>query len=136
MAKDKLPKRLFKNPERASRYQVDRARKIARAEVLDKHEDVLQNIEFALVTAWRENRSVDDRAVSLALNASMAGKMPDDPVAADLFERVDAIRSFREDVADDVWMAALRRIDESVRLHSSRNPGDVSYLRFADQFIV
>jgi hypothetical protein len=136
MAKDKLPKRLFKNPARVSHYEVDRSRRSAEKEVRDRHEDVLQNIEFALVTAWRENRAVDDRAVSQALRASMTGKPPEDLIAVELFKRLTAMRSFREDMADDIWMAALRKIDDSVRLHSSRNPGDVGYLRFADQFIV
>lgn len=136
MAKDKLPKRLFKNPDRISQYAVDRSRRIAKAEVTLNHQDVLQNIEFALVTVWREDRTVDDRTVAQALRASMTGTEPDDPIAAEIFERVAAMRSFREDVSDDVWMAALRRIDESIRLHSTRNPGDRSYLRFADQFIV
>ena len=136
MAKDKLPKRLFKNPDRVSQYAVDRCRRNVDKQVRERHEDVLQNIEFALVSAWRENRAVDDRAVSHALRASMSRDAPDDPVAAEIFDRLAAMRSFREDVSDEVWMAALRRIDASVRLHSSRDPGDRSYLRFADQFIV
>jgi hypothetical protein len=136
MAKNKLPKRLFKNPDRVSQYEVDRARRIAKAEVADKHLDVLHNIESALVEMWKSDPSIDDHAVSRALRAALDGKAPDDPVVALLFARLTAIRLHRKDVPEVVWKAALEKIHGSVRLHSSREDGDVSYLTFAEQYIL
>jgi len=37
------------------------------------HLDVLQNIEFILVTGYREDRSIDDRIVADALKAAING---------------------------------------------------------------
>jgi hypothetical protein len=99
------------------------------------HQDVLQNIEFALVTGHREDPRVDDRDARSALRACLQGKDADGPRAARLAESLAAIRRLREDISDAVWNDALRVIEESVRRHSGFRPGETSYLAFASQFI-
>jgi hypothetical protein len=138
LAKDKrkLPKRLFKSPERASSYEHDRLLGAGRLKHMARnHEDVMQNIEFLLVTSWREDPSIDDRIASQALRAAIAGKETDDPQAAELLDGLRQIRAMREDVTEPVWRGALRVVDDSVHRHSSCRPGETEYLRFASQFI-
>lgn len=99
-------------------------------QITRSHEDVLQNIEFTLVDSWRLNDEIDDYAVHLALIAAMRDDPPQSRLAHDIFIRLAMIRAIREDVAPDVWLDALRVVDQSVRNHSSLRPGDHSYLAF------
>jgi hypothetical protein len=137
LAKDKRKpaKRLFKTPDRASSYGQERSAKGLMKHMARDHQDVLQNIEFVLVTLRRRDPEIDDRAVSAALRASVAGKEPDDPRAASLFQNLAQIRAMREDLSDEVWHGALRVVDESVRRHSQCRPGETGYLRFVSQYI-
>ena len=133
MAKSKLPKRMFKGAERASRYIHDRS-KLARIKKISRdHEDVLQGIEGVLISGERENPRIDDAIASLALRSRMANIAPEDDLAAQLFEELQAVRSAHEDLSDFDWIEALRVVDESVKRHSSRTPGEIVYLRLAVQ---
>jgi hypothetical protein len=133
--KGKPPKRLFKSPDRASTYEHDRSPTGRIKNMARDHEDVLQNIEFVLVSLWRRDPEIDDRACTAALRAAIAGREPDDPRAAALFQNLQEIRALREDIDDKVWRNALRVVDESVHRHSDRRPGETGYLRFASRFI-
>jgi hypothetical protein len=135
MAKGKLPKRLFKDPDRVSSYQHNQSPIKRMKRMASGHEDVLQNIEFALVTRHRGDPTIDDRAVSEALRACIKHTEPVDPRAADLVAALAGIRELREDVPDDVWLEGLRVVEESVRRHSHLRSGEKSYLAFAAQFI-
>jgi hypothetical protein len=134
--KRKLPKRLFRAPDRASSYEEARSSSARMKHAARDHQDVLQNIEFVLVKLWRQDPAIDDRAATTALRASLAGREPDDPRAAELFRSLAEIRAMRADVPEDVWRGCLRTVDDSVRRHSDRRPGETGYLRFASQFIV
>jgi hypothetical protein len=133
--KGKLPKRLFKATERASSYEHDRSPSARIKHVSRDHQDVLQNIEFVLVTLWRKDDTIDDRTVSVALRAAIAGTEPDEPRAAELFRHLASIPETREDVDDTLWKSALRVVDESVHTHSQCGKGETSYLRFVSPFL-
>ena len=102
------------------------------------HLDVLQNIEFALVQIARQDPVFDDRMIDQALRFCTKGTEP--PEDADhrvplLVRVLDMMRERRRDVSDDVWIAALRKVDESVQLHSVLRPGEKSYLQFVEEYV-
>ena len=98
------------------------------------HLDVLQNIEFILVTGYRDDRSIDDRIVADALKAAINGNVPDDPRSVSLNDGLESIREIRSDVSDDVWRDGLRTVLQSVHRHSSLKPGCRWYLDFVSGF--
>lgn len=100
------------------------------------HQDILQNIEFALVSGYRENHSIDDCIVANALEAAILGNEPEDSRAISLNEALEDIRQLRSDVSDDIWTDGLRTILQSVHRHSSLKPGCRWYLDFASKFIL
>ena len=52
------------------------------------HQDILQNIEFILVSGYREDQSIDDRIVAEALKAAIAGASPHDTLAQSLKQKL------------------------------------------------
>jgi len=100
------------------------------------HQDVLQNIEFVLVTRYREDHSIDDRIIADALEAAIHGDTPEDTLAQSLNKSLEGIREFRSDVSDDVWRDGLRTVLQSVHRHSSLTPGSRAYLDFVSAFVL
>ncbi len=100
------------------------------------HQDVLQNIEFALVSSYREGDNIDDKVVEDALQAAIRGREPEDPAAEEAFCRLAAIRQMREDVPDELWTDGLRVVYSSVRRHSECRPGQTSYLDFVSPYVL
>ncbi len=92
--------------------------------------DVLQNIEFALVSGYRSDRSIDDCIVADALIAAILDAEPQDSRAQSLNESLENIHELRSDVPDDIWRDGLRTVLESVHRHSSLKPGCRWYLDF------
>ena len=138
MASRKLPKRLFKNRDVIHSYQHDRETKVGQKQMTRDHVDVLQNIEFVLVTHARHNRAIDDDIIDRALQIAMgrtdvAGET--DPRVVTLCEALEEMRETREDVSDTIWHAGLRTVDESVRRHSQLKPGEKSYLQFVGPYV-
>ena len=134
MAKSKLPKRMFKGAERASRYIHDRSKRARIKKIARDHEHVLQDIEGVLISSEQEDPRIDDAIASLALRSRMANIAPEDDLAAGLFEELQAVRIAHEDLSDFDWIETLRVVDESVKLHSGRTPGEKLYLRFAAKY--
>lgn len=99
------------------------------------HPDVLQNIEFVLVTGYRDDRSIDDRIVADALETAIIDSSPDDPRSVSLNDGLGSIRELRSDVSDDVWRDGFRTVLQSVHRHSSLRPGARDYLNFVSDFI-
>jgi hypothetical protein len=99
------------------------------------HQDVLQNIEFILVTGYREDHSIDDRIVADALKAAIHHDVPQEPRVISLNEGLEEIRQFRSDISDDVWRDCLRVVLQSVHRHSSLSPGSRGYLNFVSDFV-
>jgi hypothetical protein len=135
MARRQLPRRLFKGRDVVTPYKNEPTGTKLMRRMADEHEDVLQNIEFAIVNAHKNDPGIDDAIAHEALRAALHGEEPSDPRAADLLEALDVMREFRQDVDDDVWDKALRVIDDSVRRHSQLAPGETSYLSFVRQFV-
>ncbi len=103
-----------------------------------EHEDVLQNIEFALVSGHRKDPKIDDSKADAALAASLAGVDPEtieDILVSDLVQALASIRQLREDVPEDIWREGLRVVKESVRRHSDLRPGKTSYFEFVKEYI-
>ncbi len=98
------------------------------------HLDVLQNIEFILVTDYRDDRSIDDCIVADALIAAILDAEPEDSRAQSLNESLENIRELRSDVSDDIWRDGLRTVLQSVHRHSSLIPGCRWYLDFVSDF--
>ena len=100
------------------------------------HLDVLQNIEFVLVSGYRSDRSIDDRIVADALKAAIHSDVPEGTCAQSLNERLENIRDLRSDISDDVWRDGLRTILQSVHRHSSLKPGSRGYLDFVSDYVL
>lgn len=136
MARNKPPKRMFKNTDRVSSYEAAPNSEAKRLKTMSRdHQDVLQNVEFAVVTQWREDRGIDDRHVDMALTAALGGGTPSDRRVEDLIGAIAMIRSTRTDVSDELWRTAILTIRDSVRAHSQRKPGERSYLEFVSPYI-
>ncbi|MHC4511598.1 MAG: hypothetical protein ACYTAO_22045 [Planctomycetota bacterium] len=100
------------------------------------HQDILQNIEFVLVSRYRDNGTIDDRIVADALTVALGGNVPQNRRAQSLTEALEEIREFRSDVSDEIWRDGLRTVLQSVHRHSSLRPGSRGYLDFVSAFIV
>ncbi len=99
------------------------------------HLDVLQNIEFVLVSGYRSERSIDDRIVADVLIAAILDAEPEDSRAQSLNESLENTRVLRSDISDDIWRDGLRTVLESVHTHSSLKPGSRGYLDFVSDYV-
>jgi len=99
------------------------------------HLDVLQNIEFVLVSGYRSERSIDDRIVADVLIAAILDAEPQDSRARSLNESLESIRVLHSDISDDIWRDGLRTVLESVHRHSSLKPGSRGYLDFVSDYV-
>ena len=100
------------------------------------HQDVLQNIEFVLVSGYRSDRSIDDRIVANALKAAILDDIPEDALAQSLNEGLEEVREIRSDISDDIWRDGLRTVLQSVHRHSSLIPGSRGYLDFVSDYVL
>jgi len=134
----KPPKRLFKNKDVIHAYQHDRSTRGRLKHMTRDHIDVLQNIEVALVSEARGDPNIDDRMIDQALRSCIKRADPPDDAGfrvVRLCGVLETMRSVREDVPDDIWIAGLRTVDESVRRHSNLSPGETSYLDFVRDYV-
>jgi hypothetical protein len=99
------------------------------------HLDVLQNIEFALVTANRDTDDMDDQVVRAVLVAAIRGSEPADARVKWALDFLQSIREQRSNVSDELWSDGLRVVLTSVLRHSECRAGDMAYLNFASRFI-
>lgn len=99
------------------------------------HVDVLQNIEFVLLSGYSDDRSIDDRTIVDSLKAAIHGDWSEDTRIQSLCEGLDEMREMRADISDDVWRAGLQTVLQSVRRHSSLMPGARGYLNFVSNFV-
>ncbi len=138
MASRKLPKRLFKNKDVVHTYQHERENKLDMKQMSRDHLDVLQNIEFGLVKAAKQDADIDDQIVDEALGLALKGREPDEdthPLVGDVLAMLDGLRELRSDVPDNLWQAGLKTVRESVRRHSTLAPGEKRYLRFVEPYV-
>ena len=128
-----IRKRLVKPPPHVvptGDVRSDRRDQITRA-----HADLLFDIESLLVDCWRQIEGVDDHWTHIGLVSTMRDDPPDHPTACVVFYALKAMRSLREEIDVELWLDALRVVDQSVRTHSSLRHGDRSYLSFALAFV-
>lgn len=104
--------------------------------MVESHQDVLQNIEFAIALAWRGDATIDDLAVKQALMASLRGDARETGGAKRVQEMLTDAREARPEIADLIWHNGLLVILDSVGNHSSTAPGARNYLHFIDDYIV
>ncbi|MBN1973960.1 MAG: hypothetical protein JW787_10005 [Sedimentisphaerales bacterium] len=97
--------------------------------------DVLQNIEFCIVTAWRDDRDIDDRDTAAALNTIIRGDQTENSRVKSLISSLENARMLRPDVSDEIWLKGLKVVLESVHTHSDAKEGDTDYLEFASAFM-
>ena len=100
------------------------------------HLDVLQNIEFSIVSTCRDCSGIDDKIIASALKAAIAGDEPADALSALLINDLANTRRMRADVPDTIWTNGLKVVLESVLNHSDAQPGDRDYLTFIQNFVV
>jgi len=100
------------------------------------HQDVLQNIEFVLVSGYRSDRSIDDRIVADVLKAAILDDIPEDARAQTLNEGLEEVREIRSDISDDIWLDGLRTVLQSVHRHSSLIAGSRGYLDFVSDYVL
>jgi hypothetical protein len=138
MAERKPPKRLFKNKDVVHTYQHERENKTTMKHMVRDHVDLLQNIEASLIAYASNDASVDDRALEEALGILRRNKenIEDaEPHVQDICLYLDELRTRRADVSDTIWLGALRTVQDSVRRHSSLNPGDKGYIEFVQDYV-
>jgi hypothetical protein len=100
------------------------------------HLDVLQNIEFILVSEYRKDSIIDDRTIADALKSAIYNEIPKDGRAISIKENLQKIREIRGGVSDDIWQAGLRTVLQSVHRHSDLQSGSTEYLDFVSEFIL
>ena len=99
------------------------------------HADVLQNIEFSIVSAYRCNNNIDDKVVASALRTAITGGDAADELSHSLIEALEDIRLLRADVPEEIWKNGLNVVLQSVYDHSDMRTGDRDYLEFISQFL-
>jgi hypothetical protein len=114
--------------------RVEKPKKIFE-EMTENHVDVLENIEFVIVSTWREDRRIDDKEVAVALKSLIKEEAAKDEIAGRIIKAIENTRLIRADVSDEIWIKGLKVVLESVYTHSEAEEGDRFYLEFAEMFI-
>ena len=121
-------RKMARNQMRANRGMMNRT--------VRHYEDLLQNIEAILITAYRQFEQVDDQVCHAAIESALMGQAAQSPMAALVAGNLAAVRLLRSDAPDQAWQDALRVVARSIRNHSSRQPGEVGYLEFIGPFML
>jgi uncharacterized alpha-E superfamily protein len=114
--------------------ETPESRKLMKWMVKD-HQDILQNIEFIIISEYRENRCIDDRIVADALKAAIHSETAENDLAESINQALEETRMIRSDVSDDIWRNGLQTVLQSVHRHSYLRPGEREYLDFVSNFI-
>ena len=127
-----------------SKLKFKKRRNYERKEKLEKifkqmtrdHLDVLQNIEFSIVSTCCDRSDIDDRIIASALKTAIVGGEPADALSAMLISNLTNTRRKRADVSDTIWANGLKVVLQSVHTHSDAWPGDREYLKFIQNYVV
>jgi len=140
MSKVKRMKRKRAAQKKANIRQMSLKKEMGPAKLLKQmttdHQDILQNIEFTLVSGHREDPTIDDRIVADVLKAAIGGDVSEDARTQSLSESLEEVRQLRSDVSDDLWRDGLRTVLQSVHRHSNLRPGERDYLDFVSDFVL
>ncbi len=104
--------------------------------MVHNHQDILQNIESAIISEYRHDNRLDDRIVAEALKGFILNTEPQDKSVDRLKQTLESARRLRDDVSDDLWRDGLRVVLRSVNDHSDLEPGSTHYLDFINEFII
>ncbi len=99
------------------------------------HADLLQNVEFSLVSVAKETDEIDDHVVEQILRCAINHGSPEDPIVRWAMDLLATVRQQHPDVTDALWRDAMRVIYTSLKRHSSCEPGETSYLYFVSHFV-
>jgi len=99
------------------------------------HLDVLQNIEFCIVSTARRRSQIDDKIIASALKASIDGTDSDQELTSLLISDLENARLVRSDVPDTIWINGLKVVLQSVYTHSDARASDRDYLDFVQNYI-
>lgn len=132
---------------------------MAKNDLFDEPLDIMQNIEFAIISIYRRDRNLTDYNVDMALEALLKnyrGKKafpPQSPLTLEVYDAAQSMCNCRlgeadledesglpadlslEPVSADVIVACLQRLRKSVRTWSKQG-GRQGYLNYIDQFLV
>lgn len=132
---------------------------ISKHDLEEQYLDVLQNIEFAIVSVYRGNSDLTDHNVDMALESLVKlyrGRNvfpPQSPLTLEVYEAAQGICDWRlgeddlmdesgqmadlphEPVSREVIIACLQRIRKSVRTWTKQG-GRQGYLNYIDQFLL
>ena len=97
-------------------------------QMAEDHPDVLQNIEFALVRAYRENDEVDDQMAWQAVQTHMAARRSDNELVQPMVAALDHMRATRVDLNETLWRRGLQAVKEAIRGASDLQEGTTDYL--------
>ncbi|RKY08859.1 MAG: hypothetical protein DRP66_03590 [Planctomycetota bacterium] len=104
--------------------------------MVNNHQDILQNIEFVIISEYRHDSRLDDGIVAETLKAIILNTEPQDKSVDRLKQMLESARRLRDDVSDNLWRDGLRVVLRSVHNHSDFKPGSTHYLDFVGGFIV
>ncbi len=145
--KEKLLKQLTKRQRRRREQQPSVAVPEAKPasaglqhRMIAYHEDLLQNIEFFVLEAYRRDTlgGIDDRAVLDGYRKAILGDRSDNSPSGMVVFTIANARAMRESIGsvdDALWRDALRVLMRSVKKHSELRPGETSYLDFVGYFV-
>ncbi len=103
--------------------------------MVNNHQDILQNIEFTIISEYRQDSGIDDRIVAETLKALILNTEPQEESVDRLKQALKSARRLRDDVSDNLWRDGLRVVLRSVHDHSDLIPSSTYYLDFIDKFI-
>jgi hypothetical protein len=131
-ARKKKIKQLSRRPDASTSLG---AKASVERRMIRRHQDVLQNVEFALVTAAREADNIDDSVIEQVLRLAIQAREPEDPKVQWTMDFLASIRDQRSDIDEGLWRDALSVIYASLKRHSGCNPGEMRYLNFIARYI-
>lgn len=102
---------------------------------LERHTDLLQNIETMLFEQSLDDESIDDRSIYTAIRCYLLHSDPPNESTARVLFALNQLRELRQDASDDVWNDGLRVLLGSLHTHSSLRPGEMGYLDFVGEFM-
>jgi hypothetical protein len=95
---------------------------------------ILQTVEMMLLGTVRTDRRIDDSVIEAGLIAAIDGKAGEGELVAKVVAGLNAARASAANMPLPAWRDSLRTILDTLRLHSTRRPGDYGYLRFISPY--
>ncbi len=103
--------------------------------ISENHLDLLQNIEFTLISCYRSDKTVDDCVLRDALKVILFKKTYGDLRVQEVVTQLKVIRAMRADISEDIWNDALQVVLDSIHTHSTLTPDARGYINFVSPFI-